>query len=152
MDFQTLNRLFRRGMEYGHARIRECGLTDTEHMITTYVYAHGGCSQDDAVRALRIDKTTLAKALRALEEKGFIRRGQHPRDRRRNALEITEAGRESIAAIIGIRDEWMRGVMSALNVDEQRAFDDYCARLLKRADELLPGDAAAVRENFGGEQ
>lgn len=138
MDFQTLNLLFRFGKEFGHKRIRNRGLSDTECMLCSYVSSHPGCSQDDAVQGLRMDKTTAARALGALEEKGFLRRTQDGRDRRKKVLRITPAGEESISGILHLHDRWFHRVLSVLSEEEQRQFEQYCLRLLRAAEELLP--------------
>lgn len=136
MDFRTLHLLFRYGREYGHSHIRSSGLSDTGHIICTFLYAHPECSQDDVVRATRIDKTTVAKSLRVLEAKGFVTRTQSQTDRRKNVLQITDAGRESISDILLVNEKWLEGVLACLSPDEQQQFEDYCSRLLTAAEQM----------------
>lgn len=136
MDFRTLHLLFRYGREYGHSHIRNSGLSDTGHIICTFLYAHPECSQEDIVQATRIDKTTVAKSLRVLEEKGLITRTQSQEDRRRNVLQITENGKESISDILRVNDQWMEGILSCLSPEEQQQFESYCSRLLDAAEQM----------------
>lgn len=137
MDFQVLNLLLKCGTDFGHKRIRNCGLSDTECRICSYVYAHPGCSQDDAVQGLRMDKTTLAKALNTLADKGFIERSQDREDRRKNVLKVTASGAERIAEILDLHDRWLSRVLETLNPEERSQFEAYCARLLEAAEKLL---------------
>ena len=138
MDFQTLNLLFKSGMDFGHKRIREHGLSDTECFLCSYVYSHPSCSQDDAVQALRMDKTTAAKALRTLEAKGLLRRARDTVDKRKKVLFVTEDGVEKISAVADLHDQWFRQILSVLSPEEQAQFEDFCARLLRAAEELPP--------------
>ncbi len=136
MNYQTINRIAKYAKEYGHNKIRDAGFSDTEHKICTFLYFHSDVSQDMAVKALMLDKTTLAKALVALEERGLILRIQNPSNRRKNILNITETGKATIADIVNIYDEWFLSVAACLSADEQVQFDDYSTRLLQKAQEI----------------
>ena len=137
MDYQILNTLFRCSKEFGHKKLRSCGLSETECLICSFVFQHEKCSQDDASSGLRIDKTTAAKAISTLEEKGFILRQTDKTDRRRKLLTLTEKGIDSCRGIINLHDSWLSEVMSALNKNEQEQFEEYCVKLLKKAEEMI---------------
>ena len=111
-------------------------MTDTECLICSYIYHHENCSQDDAVQGLLIDKTTAAKAMQSLEEKGLIERSADKADKRRKNLKITEYGIKRCSEIIHLHDNWFSSVMSALTADEQEQFEKCCVKLLKKAEEL----------------
>lgn len=142
MKFGTLDLLFKYGREFGHRRIRGSGLSDTECLLCSFVSAHPGCSQDDAVQALHMDKTTAAKALHSLEEKDCILRAQSSEDRRKKMLTITEAGTAKLSAIMHLHDQWMSRVLAALEPEEQAQFEEYCIRLLRAAESLHSDDGA----------
>lgn len=133
MDFQKINLLTKYAREYGHSKIRTAGISDTEHTICTFLFAHDGVSQDDVCEALRLDKATVARALLTLEEKNFVSRAQNPNNRRKNLLSITDDGKNSIAGVIHIYDEWFVHISDCLSTDEQQRFDEYCGRLLTAA-------------------
>lgn len=133
MDFNAISLLSKYAKEYGHARIREAGVTDTEHTICTFLYFHSGACQDMIANALMMNKTTVAKALVSLEARGLIARTQNPENRRKNVLTITEAGEAAIAHIAGIYDEWLSSISACLAPEEQSRFDEYCRRLLEAA-------------------
>ena len=84
MNFNHLNLLLRYAKEYGHSRIREIGVTDTEHLICAFIYGHSNSSQDDVAAALKLDKTTVARAINTLDLKGYIDRKPKPLNRRKN--------------------------------------------------------------------
>ena len=136
MDCNTINLLSRYAKDYGHAAIREAGITDTEHRICTFIHFHRDAYQDMVANALMLDKTTVAKALVSLEERGLIKRIRNPDNRRRNILTITDKGKEAIIDIIGIYDEWLAKVESCLSDQEKEQFHSYCQRLLEKAKEI----------------
>ncbi len=136
MNFNSISLLSKYAKEYGHARIREAGVTDTEHKICTFLYFHNDVYQDMIANTLMLDKTTVAKALVSLEVRGLILRVQNPENRRKNLLSITEAGKATIADIVGIYDEWLSQISACLSFEEQLQFDEYCHRLLETAKKI----------------
>ena len=136
MDYQTLNLLFRCGREFSHKKIRMQALSDTECMICSYIYSHERCSQDDVSVALKADKTTVGKALTALESKGCVVRTQDSSDKRIKRLALTKPGREKVEKLLDIHDNWLREIMTCLSGDEQNQFENYCERLLNAAKAL----------------
>ena len=133
MNFHTLNLLMRYAKAYGHKEIRVLGLSETEHTICTFLFGHSGVSQDDVSDALRLDRTTVARALLTLEEKRMVTRRRNPQNRRKNLLYLTEEGRKSMAEVVGIYDRWLAGISACLSEEEQTKFDDCCSRLLAAA-------------------
>lgn len=125
-----MNLLLMYAKEYGHARIREAGISDTEHKICTFLYFHRDVYQDMIANTLMLDKTTVAKALSSLEARKLILRSQNPENRRKNILTITDAGIATITDIVSIYDEWLARISACLSPEEQGRFDEYCRRLL----------------------
>ena len=136
MDFQTLNLLFRCNKEFSHDKIRRQELSDTECMICSYIYSHENCSQDDVSVALKTDKTTVGKALMSLEKKNCVLRLQDAADKRVKRLSLTDTGREKIAALANLHNNWLKQILTCLSPEEQEQFENYCERLLAAAEQL----------------
>ena len=136
MNFNCIGLLSKYAKEYGHARIREAGVTDTEHKICTFLSFHNDAYQDMIASSLMLDKTTVAKALVSLEARGLILRVQNPENRRKNVLSITQAGKATIADIVDIYDEWFSRISACLSSEEQEQFNEYCCRLLETAKKI----------------
>ena len=84
-----------------------------------------------------MNKTTVAKAMLSLEEKGFIQRETDKTDKRKNVLNITEKGVENCAELMNLHDNWFDSIMSALSDDEQEQFENCCVKLLTKAEKLI---------------
>ena len=136
MDFGTLQLLHRCHREYSRRKLREQSLSDTEYQLCAYIDIHEGCSQEQAAAALRMDKTTVAKALTALERKGWITRAADPIDHRRKQLSLTEEGGVKLAGLTELHSSWLDEIMSVLSPEEQERFEDCCKRLLQAAEAL----------------
>ncbi|MDD4200736.1 MAG: MarR family winged helix-turn-helix transcriptional regulator [Eubacteriales bacterium] len=136
MVYNVISLLSKYAKEYGHAKIREAGVSDTEHTICAFLYFHSDAYQDMIADSLMLDKTTVAKAILCLEERGLIKRIQNPANRRKNILNITDAGKEKIADVVGIYDEWLKKIETCLSDEEKEQFHDCCLRLLEKAKEI----------------
>ena len=136
MDYQILNLLFRCNKEFSHERIRRHELSDTECMICSYIYSHENSSQDDVSAALKTDKTTVGKALASLEKKACVVRTPDEADKRIKRLSLSDAGREKVAELIDIHNNWLREIITCLSEEEQKQFENYSERLLAAAEKL----------------
>ncbi|NLU25049.1 MAG: MarR family transcriptional regulator [Clostridiales bacterium] len=134
MEFYSLYLLLRCAKEFGHGKIKSMGFSDTEHLICTFLLGHDYTSQDDVADTLKLDKTTVAKALLSLEKKGFVKRTVNSQNRRKYALTLTKSGRDNIADIVDVYDAWFREVSACLTPQEQLEFQGYCDRLLAAAE------------------
>jgi MarR family transcriptional regulator, temperature-dependent positive regulator of motility len=77
-----------------------------------------GITQDDLAGHLHIDKGTVARALKKLEDNRFIYREINPQNRRRYLLFLTEKGRQIVPLIYDIDNEWEHSVCSNLSDTE----------------------------------
>jgi Transcriptional regulators len=130
MEFSKLNMLIKLGRDFGHEQIRDAGFSDTEHAICTFLCFHDQVSQDMIANALMLDKTTVAKALRSMEEKQLIQREQDAQNRRKNSIRVTEAGRASVSASMHIYDNWFSGVCACLSESELRQLEQSIDKMI----------------------
>ncbi|MEN6595924.1 MAG: MarR family transcriptional regulator [Clostridiaceae bacterium] len=147
MNFAQLHMLLKLGREFGHEQIRDAGFTDTEHAICTFLCFHDQVSQDAIANALMLDKTTVAKALNAMESKGLIFREQNVRNRRENIIQISEAGKTSVSASIHVYDAWLSDICSCLSSEERQQLDDSFNKMIDCAlnrREKAKADSAAL--------
>jgi DNA-binding MarR family transcriptional regulator len=70
------------------------GVSGRELAVLTVLAGQEPGSQQQAARRLGVDRTTMVGLVDALEGKGLVRRRAHAEDRRRNVIELTEAGRD----------------------------------------------------------
>jgi DNA-binding MarR family transcriptional regulator len=70
------------------------GVSGRELGVLTVLAGQEPGSQQQAAQRLGVDRTTMVGLVDALEGKGLVRRHAHAEDRRRNVVELTEAGRD----------------------------------------------------------
>ena len=65
-----------------------------------------------------VSAPTMSNTITHLEDKGWVRRARNPRDRRLVMVELTEAGREALAAIDRVLEERLAGALASLSAPE----------------------------------
>jgi DNA-binding MarR family transcriptional regulator len=76
-----------------HAQL---GLSGRELAVLTVLAGDEPASQQQAAQRLGVDRTTMVALVDALEGKGLVQRHADAADRRRNVVELTAAGRDTL--------------------------------------------------------
>lgn len=93
-------------------------------------------SQQQAAQRLGIDRTTMVALLDTLERKGLVARHPHAEDRRRNVVELTEDGQQTVL-----------GANAAAEVAERELMAPLSEAEAKQLRESLQAIVAAVRSD-----
>jgi DNA-binding MarR family transcriptional regulator len=75
------------------AALADTGLTARDLGVLRVVAGGEARSQQEVAAVLGVDRTSMVALLDALERRGIVARKPSERDRRRNAVELTEDGR-----------------------------------------------------------
>jgi DNA-binding MarR family transcriptional regulator len=108
--------------------LAEMALSARQAGILTMVTELEPMTQKALADALRVDRTTMVTLLDDLEDKGYVARQRHPRDRRAYLVHPTNSGRTAKIAAVRILDEQQRRFLAPLTHAERRQL----AALLKR--------------------
>lgn len=68
------------------------GLTYTQYIVMMVLWEHGGMTEGELGRRVRLDSGTLAPLLKRLEKQGYIRRVRPDSNERKLFLSLTDAG------------------------------------------------------------
>ena len=86
-------------------------------MFLLELYIQDGRNQEELSERLKIDKGTTARALKKLEEQGFITRLKDECDKRSNKIYLTQkAIQENVYDIL---DEWNKKLRESLSKEEE---------------------------------
>lgn len=107
-----------------HAQLRMAGLTtkalapygiDGRELGVLFVLAgREPTSQQQAAQRLDIDRTTMVALLDTLEGKGLVSRHPDADDRRRNVVELTDAGQDTLRRATKASDDAERAFLAPL--------------------------------------
>ncbi len=129
--------LLYRASEISHSlanqMLAERALSARQAGILTMVTELEPMTQKALGDALRIDRTTMVALLDDLEEKGYVTRQRHPRDRRAFLVHPTDSGRAAKVAAVRILDEQQRRFLAPLTPAERRQLAALLMRLHGRA-------------------
>jgi DNA-binding MarR family transcriptional regulator len=98
------------------------GVSGQEAAVLRAIDSPEPLSQGDVARRMRIDRTTMVALIDDLERKGFAQRRQDPGDRRKNVVELTGAGRETLRLANEAAGEAEQAFLSPLLPDERDRF------------------------------
>jgi DNA-binding MarR family transcriptional regulator len=90
------------------------GINGRELAVLLVLAGHEPTSQLQAAQRLGIDRTTMVALLDTLEEKGLVSRHPHAADRRRNVVELTETGRDTLSRATEASDAAEREFLAPL--------------------------------------
>jgi DNA-binding MarR family transcriptional regulator len=98
------------------------GITATEVILLTYLYEHNSPRQEDISDHFMLDKGTIAKSLRKLEEKGLIAREANPADQREKTVTVTEKGHCVREVCVNLVRLWHETMFDGMSEKEAQAF------------------------------
>jgi DNA-binding MarR family transcriptional regulator len=91
------------------------GIDGRELGVLLVLADHEPASQQQAARRLGIDRTTMVALLDTLEGKGLVSRHPHADDRRRNVVELTDAGQDTLRRATRASDDAEREFLAPLS-------------------------------------
>lgn len=103
----------------------------------------GGLMLSDLSKRLMVTCGNITGVVDRLEQAGYLRRVRPPDDRRVVLAQLTPEGLALYRELMPAYQELLRGLMSAVNVEEKEAIAAACERLHRRLEEAARGEAAA---------
>lgn len=118
------------------ARIRKSGhdLTPVQFAALEAIDTNPGMDQAGIAALIAFDKATIGGVVSRLEQKGLVARTVSKHDRRARALELTDAGRETLARLVPLVEQVQDDILANLNPEERARFLALAARLIQRGE------------------
>ncbi|MFZ7102404.1 MAG: MarR family winged helix-turn-helix transcriptional regulator [Peptococcaceae bacterium] len=85
--------LHRQAQIYINYSLKEFNITSAEYSFLLYLYMNDGITQDELSSFLYIDKSATARAIKSLEEKGYVTKEKDCTDKRCNRIYLTAKAR-----------------------------------------------------------
>jgi MarR family transcriptional regulator, temperature-dependent positive regulator of motility len=121
-------------------RLQPLGLSAGQFPVLMLLAKEQNIIQDTLVRHYHLDKGTIARAVRKLEDGGYIRRITDPGNRRAVRLFLTEKGGHAIPLLQGINREWEKIITSGLSKEETAALNCLMHRAAQNSFSILQKD------------
>ena len=91
------------------------GISGRELAVLLVLAGREPASQQQAAQRMGIDRTTMVALLDTLEGKGLVARHPHADDRRRNVVELTDAGQDTLRRATEASDAAERDFLAPLS-------------------------------------
>jgi len=116
-------------------RVREAGVRRPHFTVLVALDEGGPSSQADLGRRLGIDRSDLHAVVNDLERDGLVTRERDERDRRRNVIGLTPAGRDALRDLDARVEAAQADLLAPLSAAERQELE----RLLRRVVEHHAG-------------
>ncbi|MGK9050351.1 MarR family winged helix-turn-helix transcriptional regulator [Neorhizobium petrolearium] len=114
-----------------HAEVEEAGydLTPVQYAALAAISTNPGIDQITLAGLIAYDRTTITGVVDRLAQKGLVARNPSSRDRRARELQITDAGRQTLAGITPAVEAAQKTMVRGLTAEET----EELMRLLRKA-------------------
>ena len=109
-----------------------------ELAVLALLAAEGPASQQQISRRLAVDRTTMVALIDAMGAKGLVQRRPDPRDRRKNMIELTGAGRDTCRQATPAVDEIEEAFLSPIPAADREKLKTLLRTLISAAERPLP--------------
>lgn len=108
------------------------GIDGRHYGVLALLAELGPVSQQTLADILAVDRSTMVGFVDELEQKGFVRRGRNPSDRRAYAIELTDAGASVQRDAAELLEGCERHYLDPLSRAERRQLLELLGRLVAR--------------------
>lgn len=129
-SFGILNRTF---LSYISKSLSSKDLSYSDSIFLVNIGDKEGTNQEELANSLAIDKAAIARSVKNMEKKGYLRTERSNVDKRSKELYLSESGKELYQYIQHLNHQWINHVMGDLDPDEIKAFIQTIDHISKRA-------------------
>jgi len=121
--------LYRLQLSYISEGLRDYNIGSGQVMFLLELYYFDGVSQEELSSYLNIDGANTTRAIRKLEEEGYVIRKKDEKDKRINRIYLTEKAMEIKPVILGLMNQWEEKMLSSLTSVESEVFVDLMKKM-----------------------
>ena len=136
---KMLNNISRSQALYRKREIQAEDLQGAHYALALIICREPGRSQDELARELIINKSTAARNLSYLEEKGYVKRIPQESDKRQFSVYPTEKMLSVLPRIKEVSAKWREFISDGISEDELSVFNSVLERMHEKAKEIALG-------------
>ena len=134
---KMLNNISRSQAIYRHGKVSAKDLQSGHYAFALAICREPGRSQEELATELCVNKSTVARNLNYLEEKGYISRKPLPNDKRQFSVFPTEKMLCVLPEIKTTSIEWMTLLSEGIPQDELDIFNSVLMRMQEKARAII---------------
>ena len=133
---KLLNNISRSQAVYRRSKIHADDLLGGHYAYVLAICKEAGRSQEELARELCVNKSTVARNLNLLEDRGYIERRPLPSDKRQFSVYPTEKMLAILPEVRAVSGEWMTLLSEGIPEAELEVFNSVLERMEDRARKL----------------
>lgn len=114
-----ISQLYRKGSVFINKEVSEYGIGSGQFMFLLELYINDGKNQEEIAETLKIDKGTTARALKKLEEQGFVTRIKDENDKRSNKIYLNDKAKDVRDGVLDVLNDWNKEITKSLTEEEE---------------------------------
>jgi DNA-binding MarR family transcriptional regulator len=135
--FDLLGVLARRRYQVAEQYFSTLGLNHAEARLMTLLHNEGGAATQEVLsNLLFVDRSNAGRALKSLEQGGYVVRRQDSADKRTNLVRITAKGRKAVTRISKLKEKIARDIFGRLNENEASEIVDLLTKALAKDEKM----------------
>lgn len=127
-----IGEIHRASSMYFSKKFNKFGIGTGQYLFLLNLYKRDGVTQEELTEELKLDKATTARAIKKLEDEGYVTRVKKENDKRAYKLELTERAKEIREEVYLILDEWESEVTNCLADEEAQELMYLLNKLSKK--------------------
>lgn len=135
---KSIAKIHKMSMMYVTKQFSKYNIGSGQCFFLVKIYNNPGITQEELASSMFFDKGTTARAIKVLEDNGYVKRVRRDDDKRAYSIEATEKAESIKKDVFLILDSWEQTLKSCFTTDEGEQF----VRLLNKLkdSDLLEGD------------
>jgi DNA-binding MarR family transcriptional regulator len=129
--------LYRSGKMYINNKFEKYNIGNGQYLFLLSLSHNEGVTQEEMSCKLFIDKGTTAKAIKRLEDEGYVKRSVDDKDKRAYKVYLTEEGRKVTAEISEVLHDWNDILTSGFTEEEKGIALNLLQRMLENKNKQI---------------
>lgn len=142
-----ISMLYRLNNSYFCRRLEKFGLRGGQQVFLIHILKNPGCSFQELAQAGDFDKATATRAVRKLEEQGYVRLEMDEADKRVRHIYLTEDARQVLDETWRSVENWIEVITEGFTEEEKIIEEQLLERMVKNAHNYME---TKRREEKGG--
>lgn len=117
--FGVLNRAF---LGYITKSLMDKDISYSDSIFLVNIGAKEGITQDEIAKSLAIDKAAIARSVKIMHKKGYVRVVQSATDKRAKELYLTNTGKKLYQYLQMLNSQWINSVFDGISTDQVETF------------------------------
>ena len=126
-----ISQLYRKGSVFINKEVSEYGIGSGQFMFLLELYINDGKNQEEIAETLKIDKGTTARALKKLEEQGFVTRIKDENDKRSNKIYLNDKAKDVREGVLDVLNDWNKEITNILTEEEEEMLKSLLEKVCK---------------------